>query len=142
MRHYTQEKKLAWHSDSYGRIPLSVAIMKNNCEFVDMLLHRIYDCESSDDEGRTPFIYACIANNIKWMNDLYQIISSSNADMVDAYHCSALTYAANNKRIEFCNKLFYDDIDIENCNKDKFGIIKNYKYVTEKHKVALNLFTN
>ena len=34
-------KKLAWHSDSYGRIPLSVAIMKNNCEFVDMLLHRI-----------------------------------------------------------------------------------------------------
>lgn len=41
--------------------------------------------------------------------------------------------------IEFCNKLFYNDIDIENCNKDKFGIIKNYQYVTEKHKVALSL---
>ena len=25
------------------------------------------------------------------------------------------------------------------CNKDKFGIIKNYKSVTKKHKMALNL---
>ena len=70
---------LADNEDCYGRIPLSASIKMKNENFVSILLDKKYECEKSDKEGRTPFIYACISDNLSWMTKLFDIISLSNA---------------------------------------------------------------
>lgn len=128
---------LASNKDSYNRIPLSVAIKIKNEDFVKVLLRKCYDCSSADEDGRTPFIYACITNNIDWMNELFDILPVSNLSLTDKYNCSGLFYAANNKRKNFCDLLFINNVDVFECKADKNGIIRNYKNLMNRHKKAL-----
>ena len=128
--------KLASNKDCYNRIPLSVVIMIKNDNFVKALLRKCYDCSSPDEDGRTPFIHACIVDNIDWMNDLFDILPVSNLNLTDKYKCSGLTYAANNKRKKFCDLLFINNIEVFECKIDKNGIIRNYQNLMNRYEKA------
>ncbi|KAK8883729.1 hypothetical protein M9Y10_042827 [Tritrichomonas musculus] len=78
---------------------------------------------------------ACLANHISWIVDIYLIISLSNLNHSDKYNNSGLTYAANNKRNDFCDALFCNGIDIEKCNRDDNGI-KKYNDLIKRYKEA------
>ena len=129
---------LAENTDCYGRIPLSASIMMKNENFVSILLDKKYECEKSDKEGRTPFIYACISDNLSWMAKLFDIVSMSNANLVDSKNCSALTYAAINNRKDFCDMLFINDIEVFDINVDSNGIIKKYRTLINRYISAKN----
>ncbi|KAK8834253.1 Transient receptor putative cation channel subfamily A member 1 [Tritrichomonas musculus] len=130
--------KIANNIDAYGRVLISAAIIMKNERFVDLLLNDKYDCETPDNDGRTPFIHACMVDVLKWMGKLFLIIPLSNANMKDNDNCSALTYAANNKRREFCDHLFIKGIDIYNIKTDYNGIIGHYRDLMERYNKAKN----
>lgn len=129
---------LAGNTDCYGRIPLSAALKVKDEKFVSILLDKKYDCQTSDKEGKTPFIYACIADNLTWMSKLFDIISLSNANHVDNSNCSALTYAACNDRKDFCDMLFINDIEVFDIKVDSNGIINKYRRLINRYIAAKN----
>lgn len=125
--------RVAEVSDCYGRVLLSAAIITENKELVEILLRGNYECEKRDKNKRTPFIYACIADNIEWMKKISGKISLDNANIIDSNGCSALTYAAQNKRKDFCDYLFINDIDVNDPKADTNGIIDHYRKLLDRY---------
>ena len=127
---------LAGNTDCYGRVLISAAIMMNNEPFVETLLCEKYDVKTPDNDGKTPFIHACSVNNINWMTQMFKMIPLSNANKVDKYKNSALTYAAINNQKDFCDMMFLADIDVDDINSDQNGIISHYKKLMKRYRDA------
>lgn len=125
--------KLAANLDVYGRVLISAAIISKDEKFVNILMNKNYDCETPDNDGKTPFIHACIANVLKWMFGIFKIIPLKNANHVDNDKCSGLTYAARNKQREFCDHLFINNISIYNIKIDQNGIISHYRNLMDRY---------
>lgn len=125
--------KLAKNKDKHKRIPLSAAIMTKNDMLVKILLSSSYELESSDEDGRTPFIYACMVDCYPWMTDIFSKILLSNANKVDRNDCSALSYAAFNNNKSFCEELFIRNIEVDNIKTDKYGIIESFRTTLYKY---------
>lgn len=132
-----QKKQLSYNADCYGRIPLSAAIMMKNETFVSHLLVKKYDCQTPDNDGKTPFIHAFQANVLSWMSDLFEIIPLKNANYIDNNKCSALTYAADNGQKDFCDYLFINDIEVSGMKTDSNGIIAHYRNLMDRYNRAL-----
>lgn len=112
--------------DENGQIPLSVSIINNDSYLIEQLIHDGYDVKTPDKFNRTPFIYACIANNSYWMDSIDKLIDLNNLNVVDIDKNSAMSYCANNGRREFCDHLFIRGVNVEDINRDSDGIIQYY----------------
>lgn len=62
-------------------------------------------------------------------------ISLDNTNIIDSNGCSALTYAAQNKRKDFCDYLFTNDIDVNDPKADTNGIIDHYRKLLIRYQI-------
>lgn len=131
--------KIAKETDSFGMIPISVSIVFNCEQLVNYILDDHYEVMIPDGQNRTPFSYACQANQIDWMNKINSQITLQNANLVDKNGNSALTYAADNNNIDFCNFLFIHGIEVFNINADQNGIIIAYRKLISKFEEFKNI---
>lgn len=125
--------KIAAAGDKEGMIPLSVALVKNIPEFYKILISSRFDVHKADKNGRTPFMYACKVDLIEPMNDIFKLITLSHANLKDKDGCSALSYAAMNKNVKFCNFLFVNDIEVRKIKQDPHNIINTYVNLLDRY---------
>lgn len=118
---------IASSQDENGRVPISVAIINKYDQFVDQLIKKPFNVSKPDNENMTPFMFACISNQAIWMQTIFERIELKNANIVDNKGNSALTYAAENRNIPFCNHLFIENINVNGINTDKNGIIEAFR---------------
>lgn len=128
--------KLAANRDCYGRVLISSAIIMKNEQFVNILPDTKFDITTIDNEGKTPFIHACIVNVMQWMTKLFELIPFSNANIVDNFNGSALTYAAENNQRDFCDYLFCCGIKVDGIRSDSNGIIEYYLNLLHRYSYA------
>lgn len=119
--------------DDEHRIPISAAILANDDYLVNQLVRKEYDLTTSDNIKRTPFMYACISNNPKWMTNIEQYISLDDLNSVDSQQNSALTFVANNNRVDIADHLFMKGVDVYGINHDVYGIIQRYVWILDQY---------
>lgn len=125
--------QLSRNKNENGMIPLSLAICCSNEEFIRKLAFKCYNITTPDNEGIKPFIHACDHNNEEAMEGILGIIDLDSANMKDKNGCSALTYAANNNNVKFCDMLFCNNINAFGIKADQNGTIERYSNLLDKY---------
>ncbi|OHT08014.1 hypothetical protein TRFO_23636 [Tritrichomonas foetus] len=126
--------KLTHTKDSkLGRIPLSTAIETSNDYFVSQLARPEFDLRTPDNTGITPFMFACISNNIKYISKLFDLLDLDDINALDNDKNSGPTYCAINNNVELCNTLFVAGVDVRKCKADENGIISHYRYLLDTY---------
>ena len=120
--------------DPNGMIPLSAAIVAQIPQFVDILINKLYDLMTPDNNGITPLMHSIVSKNNNWIYGIYNLTDLKYAEQLDSLGNSALTYAGENENSDFCEKLFIDGVDVYNCKKDSKGYVAAYRDLIEDYK--------
>lgn len=120
---YETRIKISSSQDSNRMIPLSVSIINKNVLFIDILINKSFDFMTPDYYNMTPFIHEYKADNIDLMNRILGLFDLKSANIIDNNGYLALSYAAENNNVEFCNMMFFGNIFVSNIKKDPFNII-------------------
>lgn len=119
--------------DLSGMIPLTAAIVYDCPKLVDILLDGDYEAMMPDLQNRTPFSYACQVDEKDWISRIYSKITVENANLVDKNGNSSFTYLACNNNLEYCKRLFIDNVEVFNITPDQNGIITAYQSILKQY---------
>ena len=124
----TEMQKAATHTrGSYNRTPLMLAMHMNLYGWVSTFLQKRFFCAGADEDGATPIIYAVLARNREWTEQLYDIMGPKGAEKEDRHGCSALTYADDNGWDDLCEDWFCDGVSVS-CKQGRRNIIREFCY--------------
>ena len=128
--------KVSETKDAEGRIPLTIAILKNWEAMVLELMKPEYECGAQDKTGTTPLMYCAKMRIRGWAIQIYSLVGAANAGLVDSQGCSALTFSAINGWTDVCDQMFIDGVSLK-CERDRNGIIDRYVALIDKLKSCI-----